>query len=123
RSMPGARPGEELDMSSPLRLSRLAPAYLAALATLSLAGCGYGPNVVWSPDGKSLALDLDGKMRLFNVRRGEFATIDRSGDIVNPTFSPDGSLLAYQAVTSSGDSEATAGLFVRDLRTNQERIL
>ena len=41
--------------------------------------------------------DLDGKLRMFNVRSGEFATIERSGWIVNPTFSPDGRSIAFFA--------------------------
>src|SRR5438874_3983339 len=95
---------------------------LGALCLFSLAGC-IGPNAFWSPNGKAIALDFDGKLRLFNVASGRFATVD-AGDraVVNPTFSPDGARIAYYAITAESDNRnERADFCVRDLTTNRER--
>jgi Tol biopolymer transport system component len=110
-------------MSRPIRLTHTVVPCLAALALFFLSGCGVGPNVFWSPDGKSLALDLDGKLRVVNVQRGEWATLDTGGrKIANPIYSPDGGRIVYQAVTAPDEAHAIADLRVRDLRTNRESI-
>lgn len=120
-------------MSAPTRLSRLLSALLAVTWLLALSGCGIGPRAAWSPDGRRIALDLDGKLRIFDVRGERFATLD-TGDrwVVNPVFSPDGSRIAYYAIASEvqhpgANDESRAAqsvdLWLRDLGTQRERQL
>ena len=68
---------------------------MATLGLFVLAGCD---SAFWSPDGKSLALDVHGKLRLFNVETKKFTSFNSGGRyVINPTFSPDGKTLAYYA--------------------------
>src|SRR5262245_37961809 len=100
----------------PLRFAGLC---LGVLCLFSLAGC-IGPNAFWSPNGKAIALDFDGRLRLFNVASGKFARVDTGArTVVNPTFSPDGRRLAYYGVVRT-DTVERADLWVRDLETNRE---
>ncbi len=113
---------------------QLRPAILrtlpAALCLFSLAGC-IGPSAFWAPDGRTIALDVEGKLRLFDLERERWSTLDTGGRyVVNPTFSPDGRFLAYYGITRRSADPAvpdwyeepgSVDLWVRDLRTQRER--
>jgi Tol biopolymer transport system component len=87
-----------------------------------LAGCG--PSAYWAPDSKSLAVDLDGQLRTFDLGTRHFTRLDTGGRyVVNPTFSPDGRLLVYYAIRQDTGRAGVTDLMVRTLKTNQERPL
>jgi Tol biopolymer transport system component len=87
-----------------------------------LAGCG--PSAFWAPDSKSLAVDLDGHLRTFDLATRQFAHLDTGGRyVVNPTYSPDGRLLVYYAIRQEEGRAGVTDLMVRTLKTNQERPL
>src|SRR5438093_5541920 len=103
------------------RLHRTALLAITALLIPLLAGCR---STFWSPDGKSLALDVGGKLRLFDLATKQFRALDAGGRyVVNPTFSPDGKTLAYYGITSKGGKPQGVDLWVRDLSSNKERKL
>ncbi len=104
------------------RRTRIACALLALLCVVALAGCV--PYGFWSPDSKFVATDVDGKLRILSVATGKFATFNSGGRYVaNPTFSPNGKMLAYYAATKSKKGYATWNIWLRDLATNKERKL
>ncbi len=114
-------------MSAPPRAPRL-PRLTRALAwttlasaLLALAGCR---SAFWSPDSKSIALDVGGKLRLFEVAASKFTLLQTGGRFcLNPTFAPDGRLLAYYGVTRQGNEPKTIDLWVRELPAGPERKL
>jgi Tol biopolymer transport system component len=52
--------------------------------------------VAWSPDGRSLAGDVGGRMVLVDARSGRMTPLPLSAGIVDVTWSPDGTRLAFQ---------------------------
>ncbi len=96
-------------------------AALSLLVCVALAGC---KAAFWSPDGRSIALDVGGQLQVFDVATGKLTRLDTAGKkIVNPTFSPDGKSLAYYGFTLKGKELDQIDLWVRDLATHQERKL
>ncbi len=65
-----------------------------------LAGEGREGEPAWSPDGKRLALVRDGDLYVVNVRTGAARRL--AGDAAWPTWSPSGSLLAYESDEGDG---------------------
>lgn len=93
---------------------------VVALSLLCLAGCH---SAFWSPDGKTIALDVDGKLRLFDVATGRFTSLATQGRyVINPTWSPDGKTLAYYGGTPQGNA-LTWHIWLRDVAANRERQL
>jgi Tol biopolymer transport system component len=94
---------------------------LLAATLLFLSGCR---SASWSPDGKTLALDVNGKLYLFEVAVGQFRRIDTGKRFAfNPEYSPDGARLTYYAITRQDQKRGSLGLWVRDLKTGAERRL
>jgi Tol biopolymer transport system component len=92
---------------------------LLAGMLLLLSGCR---SASWSPDGKTLALDVNGKLYLFDVAAGQFQLIDTGKRFVfNPEYSPDGARLAFYAITPRDLKRGSVDLWVRDLKTGAER--
>lgn len=97
-------------------------AAVVALSVMTLSGCG--PSAFWSPDSQALALDLDGRLRIFDLGAHRFTTLDTGGRyVVNPTYSLDGAKLAYYAITRRGSRATACEIWVRDLAANTERKL
>src|ERR1051326_2900194 len=97
----------------------LGAACLATLLLPLLAGCR---STFWSPDGKAIALDVGGKLRLFDLGTKGFRALDTGGRyVVNPTYSPDGKMIGYYGITSKAGKPEGVDLWVRDLAANKER--
>jgi Tol biopolymer transport system component len=93
---------------------------LAAMGLL-LSGCR---SASWSPDGKTLALDVNGKLYLFAVAVGQFRLLDTGKRFAfNPQYSPDGARLTYYGITTRDPKRGSVDLWVRDLETGVERRL
>src|SRR5213593_1695225 len=94
---------------------------LTVATVLLLTGCR---SASWSPDGKTLALDVNGKLYLFDVGTGQFQRLaaDRFFAL-NPAYSPDGARLAYYAISLENRKKGSVDLWVRDLKTGEERHL
>lgn len=93
-----------------------------ALFGLPLAGCGnYAPSVAWSPDGKTLATDWKGNLRLMDAEIGAQYVLGTPGrQVFSPAFSPDGKMLAYYAVREDKDESAACDVWVCYLSTRKE---
>lgn len=86
----------------------------AVAAGLLLAGCGR--SVSWAPDSRSLAVDVDGKLQIFDLASGRFTPLDTGGHYaVNPAFSPDGKHVAYFRVRDGGADGRICDLWMRDV--------
>jgi Tol biopolymer transport system component len=84
-----------------------------ALAALIVAGCGR--SATWSPDSRTVVVDVGGKLHFFDLTSRMFRKVEvRPGYVFSPAFSPDGQRLAYYAVTGSG-AEATCDIWVQNL--------
>jgi TolB protein len=84
----------------------------SGLETLEL----YAGRGRFSPDGRKIAYERDGNIKLMNVagRRTRLLTSDASSDGSAPDWSPDGTRITY---TGAG------GLYVLDVKTSQVRNL
>src|SRR5438067_2200132 len=95
----------------------LAATCAAAILLPLLAGCRC---TFWSPDSKSIALDVGGKLRLFDLATKRFKALDSGGRyVVNPTYSPDGKMLAYYGITLKGGKPEAVDLWARDMAANK----
>lgn len=86
----------------------------------------------WSPDnetiaytcrkktGKAYALSTNSDIYLYNVRTGACANVTESngGYDTNPSFSPDGTKLAWQSMERDGYESDENRLMVMDIKTN-----
>jgi hypothetical protein len=109
------------------RWRRLVGAASAIAGFCSLAGCsgaGVARHAFWSPGSRKVALDVGGRLRVFDLAAGEFSTLDTADRyVVNPTYSPDGRKLAYYGINSRGEQRTGCGLWVRDLTTGEEQAV
>jgi TolB protein len=85
-------------------------------AVVSLCGCSYTPD--WSPDGKSIALTGDWasagtSIFIQSVDRSVVRRVTSGNTLdANPRWSPDGSRLAFDRVSSTATSGAALGVYV-----------
>lgn len=85
---------------------------LTLAAGLAVVGCGR--SVSWAPDNRTLAVDVDGRLQLFNLDTARFTPLD-TGDryAVNPVFSPDGGRVAYYGITAEDGRVIACDLWMR----------
>ena len=96
---------------------------------------GGTEQIVWSPDGKTLAytckkkvgkeysVSTNSEIYLYNVETGKTInfTSGMMGYDVNPVFSPDGKQLAWESMERDGYEADKNRLFVADLETGEKK--
>jgi dipeptidyl aminopeptidase/acylaminoacyl peptidase len=96
---------------------------------------GGTEQIVWSPDGKTLAytckkkvgkeyaVSTNSDIYLYNVETGKTInfTSGMMGYDQNPVFSPDGKLLAWESMERDGYEADKNRLFVADLETGEKK--
>jgi len=98
-------------MFATARLGALSAAL--AVSVFLVAGCGRSAS--WSPSGRSLAIDIGGKLQLFDVATGTFTPLETGGRYaVNPAFSPNAKQVAYYGITKAEGKRATCDIWVQD---------
>ena len=103
----------------PRRPLALALALTALLCLAALAGCR---SAFWSPDGRTIALDVSGRLRLFDRAGRKFTVIETGGRyVVNPSFSPEGKRIAYYGITIADRQPQRVDIWVQDLAAGSER--
>jgi dipeptidyl aminopeptidase/acylaminoacyl peptidase len=96
---------------------------------------GGTEQIVWSPDGKTLAytckkkvgkeyaVSTNSEIYLFNIETGKTInfTSGMMGYDQNPTFSPDGLYLAWESMERNGYEADKIRLFIADLETGEKK--
>ncbi|NOR76074.1 MAG: prolyl oligopeptidase family serine peptidase, partial [Draconibacterium sp.] len=96
---------------------------------------GGAEQIVWSPDGKTLAytckkkvgkeysVSTNSEIYLYNIETGKTInfTSGMMGYDQNPVFSPDGKQLAWESMERDGYEADKNRLFVADLETGEKR--
>jgi dipeptidyl aminopeptidase/acylaminoacyl peptidase len=96
---------------------------------------GGTEQIVWSPDGKTLAytckkkvgkeyaVSTNSEIYLYNIETGKTInfTSGMMGYDQNPTFSPDGLYLAWESMERNGYESDKNRLFIADLETGEKK--
>lgn len=101
---------------------------LLVLVSLPLTGCGTdgsprmpgAPSVEWSPNGRQLATDWGGQIRLVDVTGAHQQILSTpAGIAAGPRFSPDGRMLAFCILAPTSDPALAVDLWICHLSTRR----
>lgn len=103
---------------------RFSSCLLIGVASLAMAGCQRLPDLQplsWSPDGKTLATDWKGDLRLVDAGTGrQRILMTPARKVACPTYSPDGKMLAYIAASGAPGARVEMDLWLCHLESRAE---